>query len=76
MEVPPLPVWGDTLVTRPQNWEALRALFQAALDEDPTERPAFLRERYVNLSLYAEVERLLIEHEQAGAFLCTPALLI
>jgi serine/threonine protein kinase/tetratricopeptide (TPR) repeat protein len=62
------------VATRPQNWEAIKALFDAALDEDPARRSAFLKERCADVSLCAEVERLLGEHEQAGAFLSTPAL--
>ncbi len=68
------PSVGDTLATRPQNREPLKALFEVALDEDPTKRLAFLRERWVDPSLYAAMERLPAEHEQAGAFLSTPVM--
>ena len=62
------------MATRPQNWEAVKALFEAALEENSARRSAFLRERCADESLCAEVERLLAEHEQAGDFLSTPAL--
>jgi serine/threonine protein kinase/Tfp pilus assembly protein PilF len=64
----------DSVATRPQNWEAIKALFDAALEEDSTHRSAFLKERCADGSVCAEVERLLAEHDQAGAFLSTPAL--
>lgn len=62
------------MATRPQNWEAIKALFDAALEEDSTQRSAFLKARCADASVCAEVERLLAEHEQAGDFLSTPAL--
>jgi serine/threonine protein kinase len=62
------------VATRPQNWEAIKALFDAALDEGPARRSAFLNERCADASLCAEVERLLAEHDQAGTFLSTPAM--
>jgi eukaryotic-like serine/threonine-protein kinase len=62
------------MATRPQNWEAIKALFEAALEEDSARRSSFLQERCADPSLRAEVERLLAEHEQAGSFLSTPAL--
>jgi len=74
MEVPPLRVWGTLWPPDRRSPEPLKALFEVALDEDPTKRLAFLRERWVNPSLYAAVECLPAEHEQAGAFLSTPAM--
>jgi Tol biopolymer transport system component/serine/threonine protein kinase len=62
------------MATRPDNWEAVKALFDAALDLDSGERSAFLRNNCPDVTLRAEVERLLNEHDQAGAFLSTPAL--
>jgi serine/threonine protein kinase/tetratricopeptide (TPR) repeat protein len=59
----------------PENWEVVKELFEAALEEDPVRRPSFLKERCADASLRAEVERLLAEHEEAGPFLSTaPAL--
>ena len=62
------------MATKPEKWEAVKALFEAALEEDSARRSAFLRERCGDASLRAEVERLLAEHEQAGSFLSTPLL--
>jgi eukaryotic-like serine/threonine-protein kinase len=60
--------------TRPDNWEAVKALFEAALEEDPARRPSFLTERCPDAAVRAEVERLLAEHQLAGEFLSTPLL--
>ena len=62
------------MATRPQNWEAIKALFEAALEEDFARRSSFLEERCADPSLRVEVERLLSEHEQARSFLSTPLL--
>jgi hypothetical protein len=62
------------MVTRQDNWEAVKALFEAALEEDSARRPSFLKERCPDVNRRAEVERLLAEHDQAGAFLSTPAM--
>ncbi len=56
-----------------ENWEAVKALFEAALEEDSARRSSFLKERCPDASLRAEVARLLAEHDQAGSFLSTPA---
>ena len=50
------------MATRPDNWEAVKALFEAALEKDPACRPSFLKERCADAGLRAEVERLLAEH--------------
>jgi hypothetical protein len=62
------------MATRPDNWEAVKALFEAALREDSACRSSFLKERCPDAGVRAEVERLLAEHDQAGAFHSTPAL--
>jgi tetratricopeptide (TPR) repeat protein/TolB-like protein/tRNA A-37 threonylcarbamoyl transferase component Bud32 len=62
------------MATQPDNWEAVKELFEAALEEDPARRSLFLKERCPDAGLRAEVERLLAEYDQAGAFLSTPAL--
>jgi serine/threonine protein kinase len=62
------------MVTHPDHWEAVKALFEAALEEDPARRSSFLKERCSEASLRTEVERLLAEHDQAASFLSTPAL--
>lgn len=60
--------------TQPDHWEAVKALFEAALEEKPASRSDFLAERCTDAYVRAEVERLLVEHDQAGAFLSTPPL--
>jgi tetratricopeptide (TPR) repeat protein/TolB-like protein/tRNA A-37 threonylcarbamoyl transferase component Bud32 len=62
------------MATPPEKWEAVKALFEAALDQDSARRSSFLEERCPDASVRAEVERLLAEHDQAGAFLSTPVL--
>jgi serine/threonine protein kinase len=62
------------MATRPDNWEAVKALFEAALEEAPADRSSFLEERCPDAGVRAEVERLLAEHDKAGAFLSTPVL--
>ena len=58
--------------TEPDNWAAVKALFEAALKEDPAHRSLFLKEHCPDLILGAEVERLLAEYDKAGSFLSTP----
>jgi serine/threonine protein kinase/tetratricopeptide (TPR) repeat protein len=62
------------MATQPGNWEAVKALFEAALEEDAANRSSFLKERCPHASVCAEVERLLAEHDEAASFLSTPAL--
>ena len=62
------------MTAQPENWEAVKALFEAALEEDSASRSSFLKERCPDASLRAEVARLLAEHDQAGSFLSTPAI--
>jgi len=62
------------MTTRPDNWEAVKALFEAALEEESARRSSFLKERCSDVNLRAEVERLLSEHDQAASFLSTPVL--
>ena len=62
------------MTVQPENWEAIKALFDAALEEDSAHRSLFLKERCPDASLRAEVERLLAEHDQAGSFLSAPAI--
>jgi serine/threonine-protein kinase len=57
----------------PDKWEAVKELFEAALEEDSARRSSFLQDRCSDASVRVEVERLLAEHEQAGAFLSTLA---
>jgi eukaryotic-like serine/threonine-protein kinase len=54
------------------NWAAVKELFESALEQDPAQRSAFLKERSSDASIRAEVERLLAEYDQAGTFLSNP----
>ena len=60
------------MATQPDNWEAIKGLFEAALEEDAANRSSFLKERCQDPSVCAEVERLLAEHDEAASFLSTP----
>ena len=51
------------------NWETVKALFEAALEEKAENRSSFLKERCPDASVCAEVERLLAEHDEAASFL-------
>jgi len=62
------------MATQQDNWEAVKALFEAALEVDAANRSSFLKERCLDANLREEVERLLCERDEAGAFLSTPAL--
>ena len=57
----------------PENWRAVKELFEAALEKDAVHRSSFVKERCSDPNVCAEVERLLAEHEEAGTFLSTPA---
>jgi hypothetical protein len=56
------------MATQRDNWAAVKELFESALEQDPAHRSLFLMERCTDASLRAEVERLLAERDQAGAF--------
>jgi len=55
-------------------WRSIKELFQAALELEPAQRAGFLARECSSLELRAEVERLLLAHEDAGAFLDDNAL--
>src|SRR5438445_13443952 len=58
----------------PDWWQRLNELFLAAIEQDPARRAAFLDEACAgNPALRAEVESLVVSHEQAGRFLEAPA---
>jgi serine/threonine protein kinase/tetratricopeptide (TPR) repeat protein len=59
------------MATQQDNREAVKALFAAALEENPADRSSFLKERCSDASVCAEVERLLAEHDEAESFLRT-----
>ncbi|MFZ0956229.1 MAG: serine/threonine-protein kinase [Candidatus Sulfotelmatobacter sp.] len=57
------------MAIRQDNREAVKALFEAALEEDAANRSSFLKQRCADASVCAEVERLLAEHDGAASFL-------
>ena len=62
------------MTTQPEEWETLKALFEAALEEEPANRSSYLRLHCSDERLRSEVERLLREHLEAGTFLSHPVL--
>jgi eukaryotic-like serine/threonine-protein kinase len=62
------------MATQQENWETVKVLFEAALEEEPASRSTFLRLHCSDERLCSEVERLLREHHEAGTFLSHPAL--
>lgn len=62
------------MATQQENWETVKALFEAALEEEPARRSTFLRLHCSDERLRSEVERLLREHHEAGTFLSHPVL--
>lgn len=61
------------MATPPDNWEQIKELFEAASDVEPARRSSLLEELCRDAKVRAEVQRLLSEHDEAGAFLSTPA---
>ena len=58
----------------PDRWRKIEALYEAALEVEPAQRPGFLEESCSgDESLRHEVESLLFHHENAGCFLQVPA---
>src|ERR1700682_1033748 len=57
----------------PQQWETIKALFEAAVEKPAAERPSFLAVASRDTAVVREVERLLANHEKAGSFLSSPA---
>ena len=62
------------MATQQEHWASVKALFEAALDQEPAGRSLFLMEHCSDQHLRSEVERLLREHQEAGTFLSTPVL--
>src|SRR6266567_1250688 len=51
----------------PERWLQLKQIFQSALERDPAERSAFLRQACAgDPALRSEVESLISSHDQAG----------
>ncbi len=62
-------------MTADPRWEQFKQVFQAALDREPQQRAAFLRDACgADAALQAEVESLLDAHERAGSFAEGPAM--
>ncbi len=58
----------------PEQWQKIEGIFQQGLAIEPSRRPAFLDNACSgDNALRREVESLMTAHEQAGAFLETPA---
>jgi serine/threonine protein kinase/tetratricopeptide (TPR) repeat protein len=57
----------------PDNWNAAKELFEAALELDSSQRSAFLAENCREESVRQQVERLLNDYQEAGSFLDAPA---
>jgi serine/threonine protein kinase/Tfp pilus assembly protein PilF len=55
-------------------WNKAEALFEAALEQEPSQRAAFLLQNCPDDSLRHEVEKLLINFQEAGSFLSNPVL--
>lgn len=53
----------------PDNWDRAKELFAAALALDASQRTSFLAEKCRNESLRQQVEKLLIDYQEAGSFL-------
>src|SRR5215471_4689863 len=60
--------------TKQAKWETIKALFESAQDLPPDQVSPFLAQNCQDSEIRAEVERLLSEYRQAGAFLSTPAI--
>jgi hypothetical protein len=58
----------------PEQWERIKALFEAALQQPPAKRASFLARLCPEARLRAEVEKLLANHDEAGSFLSDPIL--
>jgi eukaryotic-like serine/threonine-protein kinase len=57
----------------PQQWENVKALFEIALEKNPSERNSFLAGAAQDPAVRGEVERLLAHHVESGGFLSRPA---
>src|SRR5262245_3283105 len=59
---------------KPDRWQQVETIFQAALKREPAARAIFLDGACLaDGELRAEVESLLVAHEQAGSYIETPA---
>ncbi|MFN2579308.1 MAG: protein kinase [Pyrinomonadaceae bacterium] len=59
---------------KPERWQLIKGLLEAALDREPADRPAFLDEACQgDTSLRQQVNSFIISHEQASGFIEEPA---
>src|SRR6202521_65751 len=58
----------------PDSWDRAKELFEAALALDASQRTSFLAEKCRDESLRQQVEKLLIDYQEAGSFLDDPVL--
>src|SRR5262249_59353754 len=60
---------------KPEQWQRLKDLFEAALQQEPGHRRQFLEQVCGDdIELYEEVVSLLASYEQAGSFIAAPAI--
>src|SRR5882672_2982170 len=58
----------------PERWEAIKEVFEAALELEGQSRAAFLEQSCLgDASLRAEVSELITSHERAGSFMAAAA---
>ena len=58
----------------PDNWNRAKELFEAALEMEPPQQASFLAEKCEDENLRQQVERLLVNFQEAGSFLDDPVL--
>jgi eukaryotic-like serine/threonine-protein kinase len=64
-----------TVLMNPERWKQIDQLFQAALEREPNQRIAFLKQACMgDEALRQEVESMLVSYEQARSFIEKPAL--
>jgi serine/threonine protein kinase/Tol biopolymer transport system component len=58
----------------PERWQQVKHIFNAAIEQDPKYRPAFIEEACgADAELRSEVESLISSHEEGGSFIDSPA---
>ena len=58
----------------PERWQQVKHIFNAAIEQEPKFRPAFLAEACgADAELRSEVESLISSHEEGGSFIDSPA---
>ena len=65
----------ELVVTAAPQWNRVKEVFHAALEREPRERAVYLQMACgEDAALQAEVESLLVAHDQAGSFAARPAI--